>query len=113
MDHMIATDILLGSSRTASSATNTSPVSPTVLLSNFAYFASRVVDCLWSALYTGEPMHVLDFLFKGIALGRRSDSKASPSDALLHALDRAILYLLSRPIDTVQDSKLVHNRLCI
>uniref|UniRef100_A0A914ZRD5 WD repeat and FYVE domain-containing protein 3 n=1 Tax=Parascaris univalens TaxID=6257 RepID=A0A914ZRD5_PARUN len=102
MDHMIATDILLGSSRTASSATNTSPVSPTVLLSNFAYFASRVVDCLWSALYTGEPMHVLDFLFKGIALGRRSDSKASPSDALLHALDRAILYLLSRPIDTVQ-----------
>ncbi|KHN83531.1 WD repeat and FYVE domain-containing protein 3 [Toxocara canis] len=102
MDHMIATDVLLGPSRTTASATSSSPVSSTVLLSNFAYFASRVVDCLWSALYTGEPMRVLDFLFKGIALGRRSDSRASPSDALLHSLDRAILYLLSRPIDTPQ-----------
>uniref|UniRef100_A0A0M3IYN0 Beige/beach protein-related (inferred by orthology to a S. mansoni protein) n=1 Tax=Anisakis simplex TaxID=6269 RepID=A0A0M3IYN0_ANISI len=116
MEHMIATDVLLGSSRTATSAatnSSTTPVSPTLLLSNFAYFASRVVDCLWSALYVGEPMRVLDFLFKGIALGRRTDWRSSsPSDALLHTLDRAILYLLSRPIDTSQVQMCILDTLC-
>lgn len=101
MDHMIATDILLGASRSAASA-GPSQASPSIILSNFAYFASRAVDCLWSGLYTGEPTRILDFLFKGIALGRRCDSRSSPSDALMQSLNRSILYLLSRPIDSPQ-----------
>lgn len=51
---------------------------------------------------------MLDFLFKGIALCRRSDCKGSPSDNLMHALDRTILYLLSRPIDSVQGKSSIH-----
>ena len=56
---------------------------------------------LFLGVYVGEPTRVLDFLFRGIALAKRYDIRSS-SDGLMLSLDRAILYLLSRPIDSVQ-----------
>ncbi|VDN90901.1 unnamed protein product [Brugia pahangi] len=107
MEYMIATDVLLESEKTSTAATcGTSTATSAVLLANFAYFASRIVDCVWSGIYVGETSRVLSFLLKGLALTRRNDPKSVSYDSLMQSLDRTILFLLSRPIDnaTVQMS---------
>lgn len=60
-----------------------------------------MLDNKFAGQFTGEASRVLGFLFKGIALCRRSDSKSVSYESLMHSLDRMILYLLSRPIDNV------------
>ncbi|MFH4977645.1 hypothetical protein AB6A40_004354 [Gnathostoma spinigerum] len=100
MDNMIATDILLEGSLTSMLLlTNPSPPASSTN-TNFVYFASRIVDCLWMGVYTKEPTTVLDFLFKAVLLGRRKESRASITESLMPSLSRTILYLLSRPIDS-------------
>uniref|UniRef100_A0A1I7VIR8 WD repeat and FYVE domain-containing protein 3 n=1 Tax=Loa loa TaxID=7209 RepID=A0A1I7VIR8_LOALO len=102
MEYMIATDVLLESENTSTAATcGTSAATSAVLFANFAYFASRIVDCVWSGIYVGEASRVLSFLLKGLALIRRNDPKSVSYDSLMQSLDRTILYLLSRPIDNV------------
>uniref|UniRef100_A0A0N5AD46 BEACH-type PH domain-containing protein n=1 Tax=Syphacia muris TaxID=451379 RepID=A0A0N5AD46_9BILA len=101
MDHMIATDVFIGIPRSLSSNTSETAQPLSSITANFSYFSSRIVDCLWNGIYVGEPTRVLDFLFRGIALAKRYEVRGS-SDTLMVSLDRAILYLLSRPIDSVQ-----------
>ncbi|KAM3726430.1 WD repeat and FYVE domain-containing protein [Dirofilaria immitis] len=112
MEYMIATDVLLESEKTSTAATcGISAATSTVLLANFAYFASRIVDCVWNGIYVGEASRVLSFLFKGLALTRRNDPKSVSYDSLMQSLDRTILYLLSRPIDNVNVQMSILNTL--
>ncbi|KAL3982042.1 Beige/BEACH domain family protein [Acanthocheilonema viteae] len=112
MEYMIATDVLLESEKPSTAATcGTSAATSAVLLANFAYFASRIVDCVWSGIYIGEASRVLSFLLKGLALTRRNDPKSISYDSLMQSLDRVILYLLSRPIDNVNVQMSILNTL--
>ncbi|OZC09884.1 hypothetical protein X798_02990 [Onchocerca flexuosa] len=112
MEYMIATDVLLESEKTSTAATcGTLAATSAVLHANFAYFASRIVDCVWNGIYVGEASRVLSFLFKGLALTRRNDPKSASYDSLMQSLDRTILYLLSRPIDNVNVQMSILNTL--
>lgn len=56
----LLSDVLLDSQKASTAATcGASTATSAVLLANFAYFASRIVDCVWSGEFQELSMNVL------------------------------------------------------
>uniref|UniRef100_T1GN58 Alfy-like armadillo-like repeat domain-containing protein n=1 Tax=Megaselia scalaris TaxID=36166 RepID=T1GN58_MEGSC len=87
---------------------------------NVFYFTTRVVDKLWQGHLTKNPHDIFDFIIKLIAQAKRRSSALS-LEQLHHSLNRTILYLLSRPTETITEQmsvlealhKIITNRLLV
>lgn len=120
MDHLLAADVLVGEQAAlpivpllASHVQNIAP--------NVFYLTARFVDKMWQGFLNKDPHEVFDFVIKLIAQAKRRSSSALSLEQLHHSLNRVILYLLSRPTETVAEQmavlealhKLTTNRLLI
>lgn len=117
MDHLLAADMLVGDQAAI-------PIVPLQnahiqhVAPNVFYLTARIVDKLWQGLLTKDPHEVFDFIVKLIGQAKRRGGNLS-LECLYHCLNRTILFLLSRPTDTIADQmsvlealhKLTTNRL--
>lgn len=105
MDHLIAADVLVGEQAAL-------PIVPLLqshvqnIAPNVFYLTARVVDKLWQGTLNKDPHEVFDFIIKLIGQAKRRSSALS-LEQLHHSLNRVILYLLSRPTETVADQMAV------
>lgn len=105
MDHLIAADVLVGEQAAL-------PIVPLLqshvqnIAPNVFYLTARVVDKLWQGILNKDPHEVFDFVIKLIGQAKRRSSALS-LEQLHHSLNRVILYLLSRPTETVADQMAV------
>ncbi|XP_022116141.2 WD repeat and FYVE domain-containing protein 3 isoform X3 [Pieris rapae] len=89
-------------------------------ISNVCYLAARLVDKLWQGQLSRDPHEVFDFLVKLVTQAKKKSLMVS-LEGLHHCLNRTILFLLSRPTDSIADQmsvlealhKLTTNRLVI
>ncbi|KAK0399841.1 hypothetical protein QR680_003241 [Steinernema hermaphroditum] len=105
MDHIMLSDICASTSSMINAPPSYPPSVPCqpILGSVFArllYISSRLVDAVWSGLYVSEPITILQFLLKVAKSLRRADSK-SAWESMYNSISRVVLFLLSRPIDSV------------
>uniref|UniRef100_A0A914V9C1 WD repeat and FYVE domain-containing protein 3 n=1 Tax=Plectus sambesii TaxID=2011161 RepID=A0A914V9C1_9BILA len=101
MDHLLAGDVLLcGMSASLPLTSNTTGASYATLATNVFYFASRLVDCVWNGQYTEDAANVMEFLIKLHSQAKRKSG--IPLDALMHSINRIVLFLLSRSAQSVQ-----------
>lgn len=119
IDHLIAADVLVGEQAAL-------PIVPLLqshvhhIAPNVFYVTARIVDKLWQGQLDKDPHEIFDFVVKLIGQSKRRSNAAS-LEQLHHSLNRTILYLLSRPLDTVTQQmsvletlhKLTTNRLLI
>ncbi|XP_018577977.1 WD repeat and FYVE domain-containing protein 3 [Anoplophora glabripennis] len=119
MDHLLAADMLVGDQAAI-------PVVPLVnahiqhVAPNVFYLTARIVDKLWQGSLTKDPHEVFDFIVKLIGQVKRRTGNLS-MECLYHCLNRCILFLLSRPTDSIADQmsvlealhKLTTNRLIV
>lgn len=119
IDHLIAADVLVGEQAAL-------PIVPLLqshvhhIAPNVFYVTARIVDKLWQGQLNKDPHEVFDFVVKLIGQSKRRSNAAS-LEQLHHSLNRTILFLLSRPLDTVTQQmsvletlhKLTTNRLLI
>ncbi|XP_055626946.1 WD repeat and FYVE domain-containing protein 3 isoform X2 [Toxorhynchites rutilus septentrionalis] len=105
MDHLLAADILVGEQAAL-------PIVPLLqshvqnIVPNVFYLTARIVDKLWQSQLNKDPHDIFDFVVKLITQAKRRSTIPS-LDHLYHSLNRCILYLLSRPTDTVPDQMMV------
>lgn len=101
MDHLLAADMLVGDQAAI-------PVVPLVnahiqhVAPNVFYLTARIVDKLWQGSLTKDPHEVFDFIVKLIGQVKRRTGNLS-LECLYHCLNRSILFLLSRPTDSIAD----------
>ncbi|CAH1175861.1 unnamed protein product [Phaedon cochleariae] len=119
MDHLLAADMLVGDQ----AAIPIVPL-PTAHIQHVApnvfYLTARIVDKLWQGSLTKDPHDVFDFIVKLIGQAKRRTGNLS-LESLYHCLNRSILFLLSRPTDSIADQmsvlealhKLTTNRLIV
>uniref|UniRef100_A0A1A9X279 WD repeat and FYVE domain-containing protein 3 n=1 Tax=Glossina brevipalpis TaxID=37001 RepID=A0A1A9X279_9MUSC len=119
MDHLLAADILVGEQAALSIVpllqSHTQHIAPNVF-----YFTARVVDKMWQCCLTRNPHDIFDFIIKLISQARRRTCSLS-LEQLHHSLNRTILYLLSRPTETIAEQmsvlealhKIINERLLI
>ncbi|XP_076043582.1 WD repeat and FYVE domain containing 3 bchs isoform X2 [Oratosquilla oratoria] len=97
MDHLLDADILIGEGAAL-------PIVPGGSNANIApnvfYLASRIVDKLWAGVFNKDPHEVFDFIIKLISQSKRRASGIN-LESIYHCLNRTILYLLSRPADSI------------
>lgn len=119
MDHLLAADVLVGEQAAL-------PIVPLLqshvqnIAPNVFYLTARIVDKMWQSFLNKNPHEVFDFIVKLIGQAKRR-SVSLTLEQLHHSLNRTILYLLSRPTETVSDQmavlealhKLTTNRLLI
>nr|CAI5836643.1 unnamed protein product [Callosobruchus analis] len=119
MDHLLAADMLVGDQAAI-------PIVPLQnahiqhVAPNVFYFTARIVDKLWQGLLTKDPHEVFDFIVKLICQAKRRTANLS-LECLYHCLNRSILFLLSRPTESIADQmsvlealhKLTTNRLIV
>lgn len=119
MDHLLAADMLVGEQAAL-------PIVPLLqshiqnIAPNVFYLTARVVDKLWQGSLHKDPHEIFEFIVKLIGQAKRRPSSIS-LEQLHHSLNRTILYLLSRPTETVAEQmtvldtlhKLTTNRLLI
>lgn len=119
MDHLLAADMLVGEQAAL-------PIVPLLqsniqnIAPNVFYLTARVVDKLWQGSLQKDPHEVFEFIVKLIGQAKRRPSSIS-LEQLHHSLNRTILFLLSRPTESVADQmavldtlhKLTTNRLLI
>lgn len=98
MDHLIASDVLLYGNASSLPLTVGQSSDYSTLAANVFYFTSRVTDCLWSGSFLGNSQDVFDFIVKLLSQAKRKGGV--PIDALYTSMNRTILYLLSRPVET-------------
>lgn len=105
MDHLMAADILVGEQAAL-------PIVPLLhshvqnIAPNVFYLTARIVDKLWQRSLNKNPHEIFEFIIKLITQARRRPSAIS-LDNLYHSLNRCILYLLSRPTESVPDQMMV------
>ncbi|KAL2720725.1 WD repeat and FYVE domain-containing protein 3-like isoform X1 [Vespula squamosa] len=103
MEHLLAADVLIGEQAAL-------PVVPggsvNNITSNVCYVAARIVDKLWQGALTKNPHEVFDFIVKLIGQAKRRSGVVS-MEGLHHCLNRTILFLLSRPTDSIADQMAV------
>lgn len=105
MDHLLAADMLVGEQAAL-------PIVPLLQshISNIApnvfYLTARVVDKLWQGSLHKDPQEIFEFIVKLIGQAKRRTSSIS-LEQLHHSLNRTILFLLSRPTETVVEQKAV------
>ncbi|XP_074041175.1 WD repeat and FYVE domain containing 3 bchs isoform X2 [Leptinotarsa decemlineata] len=119
MNHLLAADMLVGDQAAI-------PIVPLpnahiqYVAPNVFYLTARIVDKLWQGLLSKDPHEVFDFIVKLIGQAKRRKGNLS-SESLYHCLNRSILFLLSRPTDSIADQmsvlealhKLTTNRLIV
>ncbi|KAK9687952.1 FYVE zinc finger [Popillia japonica] len=119
MDHLLAADMLVGDQAAI-------PIVPLAnahvqhVAPNVFYLTARIVDKLWQGSLTKDPHEVFDFIVKLIGQAKRRSGNFS-LECLYHCLNRSILFLLSRPTETIADQmsvlealhKLTTNRLIV
>lgn len=105
MDHLLAADVLVGEQAAL-------PIVPLLqshvqnIAPNVFYLTARVVDKLWQGNLNKDPHEIFDFVIKLIGQSKRRQSSLS-LEQLHHSLNRVILYLLSRPTETVTEQMAV------
>ncbi|CAJ0936217.1 unnamed protein product, partial [Mesorhabditis belari] len=98
LDHFVSTDLLVSSSLPPQISCN--PLNQQG--SNMFNFATKTVEALWNGnLPSAEPIRILTALYHMHSIGTRKDNSAMQVDPLLMAIMRCVLYILSRPIDSV------------
>lgn len=101
MDHLLAADMLVGDQAAI-------PIVPLAnahvhhVAPNVFYLTARIVDKLWQGSLTKDPHDVFDFIVKLIGQAKRRSGNFS-LECLYHCLNRCILFLLSRPTDSIAD----------
>ncbi|KAB0793199.1 hypothetical protein PPYR_12819 [Photinus pyralis] len=119
MDHLLAADMLVGDQAAI-------PIVPLAnahvhhVAPNVFYLTARIVDKLWQGALTKDPHEVFDFIVKLIGQAKRRSGNFS-LECLYHCLNRCILFLLSRPTNSIADQmsvlealhKLTTNRLIV
>lgn len=101
MDHLLAADMLVGDQAAI-------PIVPLpsahiqYVAPNVFYLTARIVDKLWQGCLTKDPHEVFDFIVKLIGQAKRRTGNIS-LESLYHCLNRSILFLLSRPTDSIAD----------
>lgn len=119
MDHLIAADVLVGEQAAL-------PIVPLLqshiqnISPNVFYLTARIVDKMWQGCLNKDPHEIFEFIVKLIGQAKRRSVTLS-LEQLHHSLNRTILYLLSRPTESVADQmavlealhKLTTNRLLI
>lgn len=101
MDYLLAADMLVGDQAAIPivplSNAHVHHVAPNVF-----YLTARIVDKLWQGSLTKDPHDVFDFIVKLIGQAKRRSASLS-LECLYHCLNRCILFLLSRPSDSIAD----------
>lgn len=101
MDHLLAADVLVGEQAALPIVpllqSHVQNIAPSVF-----YLTARIVDKMWQSSLHKDPQELFDFIIKLIGQAKRRSSSLS-LEQLHHSLNRIILYLLSRPTDTVAD----------
>lgn len=119
MDHLLAADMLVGEQAAL-------PIVPLLqshiqnIAPNVFYLTARIVDKLWQGYLNKDAHEIFEFIVKLIGQAKRRTSSIS-LEQLHHSLNRTILYLLSRPTESVAEQmtvldtlhKLTTNRLLI
>lgn len=119
MDHLLAADMLVGEQAAL-------PIVPLLqshiqnIAPNVFYLTARIVDKLWQGCLHKDAHEIFEFVVKLIGQAKRRTSSIS-LEQLHHSLNRTILYLLSRPTESVAEQmavldtlhKLTTNRLLI
>lgn len=106
MDHLLAADVLVGGEQAAL------PIVPLLqshvqnVAPNVFYLTARIVDKMWQNHLQRDPHEIFDFIIKLIGQAKRRSSSLS-LEQLHHSLNRIILYLLSRPTETVAEQMAV------
>lgn len=101
MDHLLAADVLVGEGAAL-------PIVPLLqshvvnIAPNVFYLTARIVDKMWLGLLAKDASELFDFIIKLIGQAKRRSSSLS-LEQLHHSLNRIILYLLSRPTETVTE----------
>lgn len=101
MDHLLAADMLVGDQAAI-------PIVPLAnahvqhVAPNVFYLTARIVDKLWQGSLTKDPHEVFDFIVKLIGQAKRRGGNVS-LECLYHCLNRTILFLLSRPTESIAD----------
>ena len=100
VEYLISADIILGDQGVlpivvGGSAQNVAP--------NVIYLAGRLVDKLWQGVLQKNPQEIFDFIIQLIAQAKkRSVSLNSVTvDNVYRSINRCVLFLLSRPTDSV------------
>lgn len=106
MDHLLAADVLVGEQAAL-------PIVPLLqshvqnIAPNVFYLTARIVDKMWQGSLNKDPHEIFDFIIKLIAQAKRRSSSSLSLEQLHHSLNRIILYLLSRPTETVAEQMAV------
>ncbi|XP_030377443.1 WD repeat and FYVE domain-containing protein 3 [Scaptodrosophila lebanonensis] len=119
MDHLLAADVLVGEQAALPLVpllqSHTQHIAPNVF-----YLTARIVDKLWQGCLTRNPHDIFDFIIKLIAQAKRRSSSLT-LEQLHHSLNRSILFLLSRPTESIAEQmsvlealhKIIQHRLLI
>lgn len=105
MDHLLAADVLVGEQAAL-------PIVPLLqshvqnIAPNVFYLTARIVDKMWQGYLSKDPHEVFDFIIKLIGQAKRRSSSLT-LEQLHHSLNRIILYLLSRPTESVAEQMAV------
>lgn len=105
MDHLLAADVLVGEQAAL-------PIVPLLqshvqnVAPNVFYLTARIVDKMWQGQLHKDPHELFDFIIKLIGQAKRRSSSMS-LEQLHHSLNRIILYLLSRPTDSITEQTAV------
>ena len=101
MDHLLAADMLVGDQAAI-------PIVPLTnahvqhVAPNVFYLTARIVDKLWQGSLSKDPHEIFDFIVKLIGQAKRRSGNFS-LECLYHCLNRCILFLLSRPTESIAD----------
>ncbi|KAK3895111.1 hypothetical protein Pcinc_001157 [Petrolisthes cinctipes] len=97
MEHLLDADILIGEGAALPVVAGgaVQHIAPNVF-----YLAGRIVDKLWAGVFNKDPHEVFDFIIKLISQAKRRASGIN-LESIYRCLNRTVLYLLSRPADSI------------
>ncbi|GMT24191.1 hypothetical protein PFISCL1PPCAC_15488, partial [Pristionchus fissidentatus] len=103
LSEILSTDLLESSSLPPHS----NPLSSHAIHANIYNLCSKIVDGIWqSLLISSDPLKMLTFFNDIHLIAAQRDSKGE-MDSLINAMMRCILYILSRPIDSITQQMIV------
>lgn len=106
MDHLLASDLFNESNSTApqskTSNNQSSGFGSAISLQNLFNLVDRLVDKLWDGLYRRDPKEVFDMCVKLITCIKKRFHTVS-LEQLTNAMNRTLLYQLSRPCNTLTE----------
>lgn len=81
----------------------------TILIENVAFFSKKLVEKLYTGMFVVDPETLLDFIAEqiSVALERGQGRREMMVSVLYKSLNRALLYFLSRPRQTLAEQELI------